>query len=83
LRQDLEYALKVISKFSRINDRDVLLESYRTSVPQISTRPYVKKEIVGKALKMGAEPEKFYDNSFVKALDGLWQGLFHWSRGRS
>jgi ABC-type nitrate/sulfonate/bicarbonate transport system substrate-binding protein len=85
LRQDREYALKVISKYSRISDRDILLESYRTSVPQIPTRPYVKKEIVEKALKMSkneaarrADAEKFYDNSFVKALDdsGFLTNLF-------
>jgi NitT/TauT family transport system substrate-binding protein len=85
LRQDREYALKVISKYSRISDRDILLESYRTCVPQIPTRPYVKKEIVEKALKMSkneaarrADAEKFYDNSFVKALDdsGFLTNLF-------
>jgi hypothetical protein len=53
-----------------------LLESYRTSVPQIPTRPYVRREIVEKTLSMakntaarGAEPERFYDHSFVKNLD--------------
>jgi hypothetical protein len=52
------------------------MESYRTSVPQIPTRPYVKRELIEKALKLsrregarGADPEKFYDNSIVKALD--------------
>jgi NitT/TauT family transport system substrate-binding protein len=85
LRQDREYALKVIGKFTRISDRDVLLESYRTSVPQMPTRPYVKKEIVEKALKMSrneaarrADAEKLYDNSFVKTLDdaGFMKSLF-------
>ena len=85
LRQDPEYALRVIGKFSRISDRDILLESYRTSVPQMPTRPYVKKEIVEKALKMSrneaarrAEADKFYDNSFVKTLDdaGFMTALF-------
>jgi hypothetical protein len=61
------------------------LESYRTSVPQIPTRPYVKREIIEKALKLSrreaaraADPEKFYDNSFVKALDdeGFMKALF-------
>lgn len=85
LRQDPEYALRVIGKFSRINDRDILLESYRTSVPLMPTRPYVRKEIVEKALKMSrneaarrAKAEKFYDNSFVKTLDdaGFITALF-------
>jgi NitT/TauT family transport system substrate-binding protein len=85
LRQDPEYGLKVIGKYARISDRDVLMESYRTSVPQIPTRPYVKRELIEKALKLsrregarGADPEKFYDNSFVKALDdeGFLKALF-------
>ena len=85
LRQDPEYALKVIGKYARISDRDVLMESYRSSVPQIPTRPYVKREIVEKALRLSrrenartADPEKFYDNSVVKALDdeGFIKALF-------
>jgi NitT/TauT family transport system substrate-binding protein len=85
LRRDTEYALKVIGKYTRISDRDILLESYRTSVPQIPTRPYVRREIVEKSLSMskniaarGAEPEKFYDNSFVESLDdaGFLKALF-------
>lgn len=85
LRQDPEYALKVIGKYARISDRDVLMESYRSSVPQIPTRPYVKRELIEKALKLSrregarsADPEKFYDNSFVKALDdeGFMKALF-------
>ena len=85
LRQDPEYALKVIGKYARISDREVLMESYRTSVPETPTRPYVKREIIEKALKLSrreaarqADPEKFYDNSFVKALDdsGFIAALF-------
>lgn len=85
LRRDTEYALKVIGKYARINDRDVLMESYRTGIPYIPTRPYVKREIVDKALQVSknsnarsAEPEKFYDNSFVKHLDdtGFLNSLF-------
>jgi NitT/TauT family transport system substrate-binding protein len=85
LRQDPEYALKVIGRHARISDRDVLMESYRTSVPQIPTRPYVKRELIEKALRLSrregaraADPEKFYDNSFVKTLDdeGFIRNLF-------
>ncbi len=85
LRQDPEYALKVIGKYARISDRDVLMESYRTSIPYTPTHPYVGREIVEKALKLSkregarqADPEKFYDNSFVKALDdsGFITALF-------
>jgi len=85
LRQDREYALKVIGKYARISDRDVLMESYRTSIPYTPTHPYVTREIIEKALKLSkreaarqADPEKFYDNSFVKALDdsGFITSLF-------
>ncbi len=85
LRQDQEYALRVIGKYARISDRDILLESYRTSIPQIPTRPYVKREIVEKSLEASkndaarrAEAEKFYDNNFVKSLDdgGFLNALF-------
>lgn len=85
LRRDSELTLQIIGKFSRLTDRDVLQESYRTSIPQIPTRPYVKREIIAKALQMskrenasGAAPEKFYDNSYVKELDdsGFLSALF-------
>jgi len=85
LRRDTEYALKVIGKYARISDREILLESYRTGIPHIPTRPYVKREIVDKALRVSknsnarnAEPERFYDNSFVKTLDdaGFLNSLF-------
>jgi ABC-type nitrate/sulfonate/bicarbonate transport system substrate-binding protein len=76
LRRDSEYALAIISKFSRLNDREILMESYRTSIPQMSERPYVKREIIEKALKVSkkeaarrAEPEKFYDNSVIRELE--------------
>ena len=85
LRQDAGFGQRVIGKFSRLNDREVLQESYRTSVPHMPTRPYVNREIIVRALKMSkreaahrAEPEKFYDNSYVKELDdsGFLSALF-------
>jgi ABC-type nitrate/sulfonate/bicarbonate transport system substrate-binding protein len=85
LRQDSRVALAVIGKFSRLNDGEVLQESYRTSIPHIPTRPYVNREIIAKALQMSkrenarrAEPEKFYDNNYVKELDdsGFLSALF-------
>ena len=76
LRQDSEFALRIIGKFSRLNDREVLQESYRTSIPHMPTRPYVNREIIARALQMSkreparrAEPERFYDNGYVKELD--------------
>ena len=85
LQRDTEYALKVIGKYARISDREILLESYRTGIPHIPTRPYVKREIVDQALKVSknsaarnADPERIYDNSFVKTLDdaGFLNSLF-------
>jgi NitT/TauT family transport system substrate-binding protein len=85
LRQDSEFALRIIGKFSRLNDREVLQESYRTSIPHMPTRPYVNREIIARALQMSkretarrAEPERFYDNGYIKELDasGFLSGLF-------
>ena len=84
-RRDREYAIRLIGKFSRIDDREILLESYRTSIPHIPERPYVKKEIVEAALKLSkreaarnADAEKFYDNSVVKEIEasGFIASLF-------
>jgi len=84
-RRDREYAIRLIGKFSRIDDREILLESYRTSIPHIPERPYVKKEIVEAALKLSkreaarnADVEKFYDNSVVKEIEasGFIASLF-------
>ena len=84
-RRDQEYTLRLIGKFSRIDDREILLESYRTSIPYIPERPYVKREIIEAALKLSkreaarsADPEKFYDNSTVKEIDasGFITSLF-------
>lgn len=84
-RKDREYAIRLIGRFSRIDDREVLLESYGTSIPHIPERPYVKREIVEAALKLSkretarnADPEKFYDNSIVKEIEasGFITSLF-------
>ena len=75
LRQDVSSAQRIIGKYSRISDREILQESYRSSIPYIPTRPYVNKEVVARALKLSrrdaarrAEPEHFYENSLVKEL---------------
>ena len=84
-RRDQEYAMRVVGKFSRIDDREILLESYRTSIPHIPEKPYVKKEIIEAALKLSkrenartADAEKFYDNGIVKELEtsGFIASLF-------
>ena len=76
LRQDASFAQRIIGKYSRIGDREVLQESYRTSIPHMPPRPYVNREIVARALKMSrrdsarrAEPEQFYDNSLINELE--------------
>jgi NitT/TauT family transport system substrate-binding protein len=76
LRKDGALAQRVIGKYSRISDREVLQESYRTSIPHIPSRPYVSRELVARALKTSrrdaarrAEAEQFYDNSLIKELD--------------
>ena len=76
-RKDQEYAMRVIGKYSQLKDREILSESYQTSIPYIPERPYVRKDIITAALNLSkrdnartADPEKFYDNSLVKELDG-------------
>lgn len=76
LREDAALAHRTIAKYARINDRDVLQESYRTSIPYMPMRPYVSKDMVARALKTSkreaarrTEPEQFYDNSLIKELD--------------
>ena len=85
LRQDVSFAQRIIGKYSRIGDREILQESYRTSIPNMPTRPYVNRDLVARALKMSrrdaarrAEPEQFYDNGLVKELDdsGFINALF-------
>jgi NitT/TauT family transport system substrate-binding protein len=84
-RKDQEYTIRIIGKYSQLNDRDVLLESYRTSIPYIPVKPYVSRDIIIAALKLSkresaknADPEKFYDNSVVKELEtsGFIASLF-------
>ena len=84
-RRDREYAIRLIGKFSKVDDREILLESYRTSIPHIPERPYVKREIVEAALKLSkretarsADLEKFYDNSIVREIEasGFIASLF-------
>ena len=84
LRDDASLAQRTIAKYARINDRDVLQESYRTSIPYMPMRPYVSKDMVARALQTSkreaarrAEPEQFYDNSLIKELDdsGFIAGL--------
>ncbi len=84
-RKDQEYTMRTIGKYCALKDRDVLLESYRTSIPYIPERPYVNKDIIAQALKLSkrsdaksADPNKFYDNSIVKELDssGFIASLF-------
>jgi NitT/TauT family transport system substrate-binding protein len=84
-RKDQEYTMRTIGKYSQLKDREILLESYRTSIPYIPEKPYVSKEIIAAALRLSkrpdarnADPEKFYDNSVVKELDasGFIASLF-------
>ena len=75
-KSNKEFALKVLSKYMKIQDRDVLEENFREY--DFPVRPYPSKEYfelpiqeVGrkdpKVLK--ENPERFADMSFVKELD--------------
>ncbi|MBI4522827.1 MAG: ABC transporter substrate-binding protein [Deltaproteobacteria bacterium] len=71
-----EIAMQVLSKVANINEREILEESYRTSVPFITKVPYVKKEIIERTLKLSryagaakTNPDDFIDNSLVRELE--------------
>jgi hypothetical protein len=44
LRQDSALAQSIIGKYARINDRELLQESQRASIPHMPIRPYVNKD---------------------------------------
>lgn len=71
-----EYSLKVLSKYMKINDREVLEENFREY--DFPLKPYPGKEyfelpiqeVAKKEPKLLKEnPERFTDSSFIKELD--------------
>ena len=51
LRQDPALAQRIIGKYARIDDRELLQESHRASIPHMPIRPYVNKDTVAGGLK--------------------------------
>jgi ABC-type nitrate/sulfonate/bicarbonate transport system substrate-binding protein len=90
MKNDREAAIKVLAKHLRqIKDRDVLIKSYESAVPdnRISRKQYPYMPGLQVALDLVAEdnpkarnarPEEFVDNRFIKELDesGFIDGLY-------
>jgi ABC-type nitrate/sulfonate/bicarbonate transport system substrate-binding protein len=78
LTSDEEFALRVLSKHTRIADRDVLKQSYGYLRPYFLKVPYPSMRAIKDTLDAlakdlpkakDADPRDFIDNSFVKELE--------------
>jgi len=73
-----DFSKKVIAKYMKVNDQDVLEDSYRFFSRLVPAKPYPSIEAIKEALielsdaepkARAAQPEEFADMSFVKELD--------------
>jgi ABC-type nitrate/sulfonate/bicarbonate transport system substrate-binding protein len=82
-----EFTKKVIAKYIKVNDQDVLEDSYQFFSRLVPAKPYptidgIKEALVelseGDPKARAAAPEEFADMSFVKELDdsGFIDGLY-------
>ncbi|HTM06990.1 MAG TPA: ABC transporter substrate-binding protein [Verrucomicrobiae bacterium] len=82
-----EFSKKVIAKYMKVNDQEVLEDSYQFFARLVPVKPYPSIEAIKEALAelseaepkaRGAQPEEFADMSFVKELDesGFIDGLY-------
>jgi len=78
LTTDEEFALRVLTKHTRIADRDVLKQSYGYLRPYFLKVPYPSTRAIKDTLDAlvkelpkakDADPRDFIDNSFVKELE--------------
>ena len=80
---DPETAIKALAKYTRVQDSEVLAETYRIYRGRYLEKLYVNLEGVRNLLRSelreasGAKAEQFVDNSFVEQLDreGLFRAL--------
>jgi NitT/TauT family transport system substrate-binding protein len=85
---DRDLALQVVSKYTQLDDQDVLGRAWQLHTTQYIKRiPYTTPAAMRLALEelassneaaRGADPEQFYDNRFVKELDdaGFFKTLY-------
>jgi NitT/TauT family transport system substrate-binding protein len=78
LTRDEEYALRVLSKHTRIADRDILQQSYNYLRPYFLKVPYPSQRAIKDTLDVlakdipkakDADPREFVDNSIVKEIE--------------
>jgi NitT/TauT family transport system substrate-binding protein len=85
---DRDFAIQVVSKYSQLDDADVLGRSWELYASKFVKRlPYTSTAGMQLALEelattndaaRGADPEQFYDNHFVRELDdaGFFKALY-------
>jgi len=76
IRRDKETAMKVMGKFMKTDNRQILEAVYEEHLPVFQRVPLMTKEAVQAVLDVAkspraqqAKPEEFYDNSFIQKLD--------------
>jgi NitT/TauT family transport system substrate-binding protein len=78
LTRDEEFALRVLSKHTRIADRDILQQSYNYLRPYFLKVPYPSQRAIKDTLDVlakdipkakDADPREFVDNSIVKEIE--------------
>lgn len=79
--RDKAAAKKVIQKYTRDTDDDIIEATYQYAVDYVVRPPYPNRDGIGETLKLSqnpeakkADPDQFIDASVVKALDD--QGFF-------
>lgn len=77
-KTDKEFALKVLSKYTKIEDKEVLEDTYNYFSKLFQPVPYVKAEAVKTVLDeyaqkepraKSAKPEEFFDNHYLKDIE--------------
>jgi NitT/TauT family transport system substrate-binding protein len=76
IRRDKETAMKVMGKFMKTDNRQILEAVYEEHLPVFQRVPLMTKEAVQAVLDVAkspraqqAKPEDFYDNSFIQKLE--------------
>ena len=76
IRRDKETAMKVMAKFMKTDNRQVLESIYEEHAPVMQRVPLMTKDEVQAVLDVvkspkgqQVKPEDFYDNSFIQKLD--------------
>jgi ABC-type nitrate/sulfonate/bicarbonate transport system substrate-binding protein len=76
IRHDKETAMKVMAKFMKTDNRQVLESIYEEHAPVMQQVPLMTKDEVQAVLDVvkspkgqQVKPEDFYDNSFIQKLD--------------